>query len=390
MAGRRVQVIAIGVAQTIAWASSTYLPAAVAQPLAASLGLAPSSVFAAFSGALGVMALLGPAIGRRIDRHGGRGVLCTSNLILAAGLVWLAASASLWSMVAAWLLIGVGMACGLYDAAFAALVREHGLAARAPITGVTLLGGFASTVGWPLTSWLVAAWDWRVACLAWAAVHLAVALPLNLRFFKTLPAALASDKAEAPAVAASPAEARRNFWLLALFGAATAFVTSALAAHLPLLLVACGIAPAAAIAAAALFGPAQVLARLTEFWAASRGRTEPLTTARWATALHPGGAGLMLAFAGSPMLAAVFVVLHGAGNGLITIAKGVLPLALFGAQGYGVLQGKLAVLQRTMQAAAPLAFALVLERGGASAGLALTLAVSLLGWGALMLIQRPN
>ena len=390
MAGRRAQVIAIGLAQTIAWASSTYLPAAIAQPLAASLGLAPSSVFAAFSGALGVMALLGPAIGRRIDRFGGRGVLCASNLILAAGLAWLAASASLWSMVAAWLLIGVGMACGLYDAAFAALVREHGLAARAPITGVTLLGGFASTVGWPLTSWLVAGWDWRVACLAWAVVHLAVAMPLNFRFFQTLPATLSSDKAEAPAVAASQAEARRNFWLLALFGAATAFVTSALAAHLPLLLLACGIAPAAAIAAAALFGPAQVLARLTEFWAASRGRTEPLTTARWATALHPGGAGLMLALAGSPVLAAVFVVLHGAGNGLITIAKGVLPLALFGAQGYGVLQGKLAVLQRTMQAAAPLAFALVLERGGASAGLALTLAVSLLGWGALMLIRRPN
>jgi len=390
--GRAPQVIALGLAQTIAWAASTYLPAVLAAPMAADLGLTPAWIFAAYSGALCVMALLGPVVGRAIDRRGGRHVLCLSNIVLALGLAGLALADQAWSMFVGWGLIGAGMALGLYDAAFAALVRQHGLAARGPITGITLLGGFASTIGWPLTAFMVAHWDWRVACLAWAAGHLLVALPLNFRF---IPAVREIDRErdgqQSEAAGISPSDARlrrRNFILLAVFGAATAFVTSAMAAHLPLFLLSAGVGSAAAITAAALLGPAQVLARLGEFLAAQRFRPEPLLIARVATALHPLAGLLFLGLAGLPGMAMLFAILHGAGNGLITIAKGTLTLSIFGAAGYGALQGRLAVAQRIMQAAAPFLFALVMAWGGAKAGLCLTVAVSLLALAALLLIGK--
>lgn len=390
---RAAQVIAIGLAQMVAWASSTYLPAMLATPMASDHGLAPSWVFAAFSCALGTMALLGPAVGRVIDRQGGRRVLCASNLVLAAGLLVLGVSSSTAILFFGWSVLGVGMALGLYDAAFAALVRQHGLEARAPITGITLLGGFASTLGWPLTAFLVAQWDWRIACFAWAGANLLLALPLNYFFIPALPDGVAANSSEAIAGSAAPTtvnvgERHRNFILLAIFGAATAFVTSAMAAHLPTFLAAAGVGTAAAIGAAALVGPAQVLARLGEFIAARKYRFDPLWTARIATALHPVAGVIFLATIGLPGAPMLFAALHGAGNGLITIAKGTLTLSIFGAPGYGVLQGKLAVAQRVMQALAPFLFALLMAWGGAPAGLGLTVTLSLVALLALALIRK--
>jgi hypothetical protein len=269
--------------------------------------------------------------------------------------------------------MGAGMALGLYDAAFAALVRQHGIHARRPITAITLLAGFASTIGWPLTSAVVLAWDWQTACLMWASVHLLLALPLN---WLSLPPVKHRDKpadilSVLPLVGDASAN-RRVFLLLVIFGAVTAFVTSAMAAHLPGLLQALGVAAGAAITASALVGPAQVLARLIEFVAGNRFRVHPLVTARVASVLHPLG-GLMLLLAGLvPWAAGVFALLHGAGNGLLTIAKGTLPLALFGAQGYGARQGLLAVGQRIAQAAAPFLVAVMLDRWGGWAALLLT------------------
>lgn len=390
LAKTAAQVVALGVGQTIAWASSTYLAAVLAEPMAAALGLTTSWVFAGYSCALAVMALLGPFVGKAIDRHGGRNPLCLSNLILAGGLIILALAANVGLMFLGWCVIGAGMAFGLYDAAFATLVRQHGLKARAPITGITLIGGFASTVGWPLTAFLVARWDWRVACLAWATGHLLIALPLNFRFVPVLHenAAAVRDGVAVDNVApANAGERRRNFVLIAIFGAATAFVTSAMAAHLPLLLLAAGVGSTAAIAAAALLGPAQVVARLGEFVAAHTYRPNPLLTARIATALHPLAGLIFLGAAGLPGVTLFFSILHGAGNGMITIAKGTLPLAIFGAQGYGALQGKLSVAQRIMQALAPLLFSLVMAWGGVVAGLSLTVALSLIALLALLLIR---
>ena len=141
--------------------------------------MARVTVFGAFSVALVVMALLGPPVGRVIDAGRGRGLLVASNLVLAAGLAFLGAATGEGTLFAAWCVLGVGMGMGLYDSAFAILVRLHGPQARGAITGITLIAGFASTVGWPLTAWLDSQFGWREACFAWAAINLLIALPLN-------------------------------------------------------------------------------------------------------------------------------------------------------------------------------------------------------------------
>ena len=333
------------------------------------------------------MALGGPPVGRWIDRHGGRGMLVASNVVLGLGLAWLALAGSTAMLYAAWGVLGVGMAMGLYDAAFATIVRLHKAQSRMPITGITLIAGFASTVGWPLTAFLSGHFGWRNACLAWAAIHLAIMLPMNLLLIPS------AATAAAPSEARDEAESRVQappyaFPLVALFLAATAFVTSAMAAHLPGLLLATGASALAAVAAASLLGPAQVLARIVEFGAAHRFRVHPLFTARVATALHPLAALLLGALGGGALTATAFALLHGAGNGLITIVRGTLPLALFGAAGYGFRQGLLAVLARGMQAAAPVSFAWVLEGYGARAALALSAGLSLFALGTLLALRR--
>ena len=364
-----VVVTALGISQTLAWGSSYYLPAILADPIAASLGIPRTGVFAAFSIALLIAAVAGPYVGRAIDRNGGRAVLVLSNVVLAAGLVMLAAASGPITLVAAWLVLGVGMSLGLYDAGFAALARLYGTAARGAITGITLIAGFASTISWPVSTMLNAELGWREACLVWAALNLVLGLPLN-RFLLPAP----SDAPHETPRAAGLASWRpyREMFLLAFVFAAAWFVTGAMAAHIPALLQQAGVTPLQAVAAAALVGPAQVAARLAEFFLLRR--IHPLVSARIAAALHPAGAVLLCIF--GPSSAVLFVVLYGAGNGLLTIARGTLPLAIFGPQGYGERSGLLGAPARAAQAFAPLLFALILDGMGlwsvlVSAGLCL-------------------
>ncbi|MFG6467323.1 MFS transporter [Roseateles sp. BYS87W] len=358
----------LGGAQTLAWASSFYLPALLARPMAAELGISEPAVFGAFSAALGVSALVGPHAGRQIDRHGGRPVLMATSGVFALGLLLLAAAPNALWLYLAWAVLGVGMGSGLYEGAFAALVRLYGAEARGPITGITLLGGFASTVGWPLTAALEHAWGWRGACATWAVLHLAVGLPLNAALPRTpgrpsdepATAPNTSPGAPAPATmalpAATPPQPRLGTVVaLSWVFAVTLFISTALAAHLPSLLAAVGAAPGTVIALAALVGPAQVAGRLLEFGALRR--LHPLQSARLAALAHPLGAVLLAVF-GVPA-AAAFTLLHGAGNGILTITKGTLPLALFGVAGYGQRQGWLMLPARLAQALAPWLFGLL-------------------------------
>jgi predicted MFS family arabinose efflux permease len=379
------QAVALGTAQTFAWASSTYLPAILAQPIAQELGVSTAAVFGAFSLSLVVMALAGPPVGRAIDRAGGKGVLAVSSAVLAAGLVALGAANGALMLYAAWLVLGLGMAMGLYDAAFAALVWIHGPEARRPITGITLIAGFASTVGWPLTTLLAERYGWRNCCYAWAGINLAVCLPLYIWCLSAPRHEGAGGKARGEAAPArSAGDERRTFVLLAVWFATTAFVTSALAAHLPRLLAAAGASAAVALLASTLLGPAQVAARISEFLAMQRWRIHPLSTARVATGLLPAG-GLVLGLFGGPAAAAcAFSLIHGAGNGMITIAKGTLPLALFGPVGYGYRQGLLSILARAMQALAPFVFAVTLDGLGPRAALVLYAGMALAALAALM------
>ncbi len=261
MSGRRLPVIlALGTTQTLAWASSVYLPAILADPMAHDLGISANWIFGAYSGALVIAGLLGPRIGRQIDRVGGRPVLSISNLTLAGGLALLGFTYSIPMLIAAWVLLGIGMGYGLYDAAFGALGRIYGEAARGPITGITLIAGFASTVGWPLTAYGLAHFGWRDTCLAWAAAHIVIGLPLNILMLPPVPTAKAAAQADSkPHI---PID--RTMVLLALAFALAWIVTSAMAAHFPRILEAAGATRVEAIAAGALIGPAQVFARMME------------------------------------------------------------------------------------------------------------------------------
>jgi MFS family permease len=178
--GNKLTVIGVlGTTQTLAWASSYYLPAILADRIAHDVGVSSTWFFGAFSGALVVSALVGPRVGRTVDAIGGREVLAASNVVIAAGLGALAFVHTETTLLLAWLVLGVGMDVGLYDTAFAALGRIYGTEARSAITGITLIAGFASTVGWPLTAWGASALGWRETCLLWSAAHLLLGLPLN-------------------------------------------------------------------------------------------------------------------------------------------------------------------------------------------------------------------
>ena len=360
---RGVVTATLGITQTLAWASTYYLPAVFADPVCESLGLSRAWFFGTFSGALLLSGLAGPTAGRLIDAYGGRDVLAASNLVFAAGLALLSLASGPVTLALAWVVLGIGMGFGLYEAAFATVTGLYGREARNAITGITLVAGFASTVGWPASAFMIDALGWRGACMAWAALHLAVALPLN----RLLVAKAPPPAAAAPAGAAPGGVPWAMITLAAVF-AATAFVSTAMATHLPRIIEAMGAAPSVAIVAASLVGPAQVAARVAEF--ALLQKASPLVTAQLAAGLHPVGAAL-LAFLG-PVVAIPFVMLHGAGNGLLTIARGTLPLALFGPAGYGLRTGLLAAPARLLQGGAPLLFALVLDTQGPRVALLLS------------------
>ncbi len=372
----------LGVEQMLAWASSYYLPAILAVAIGREMGVSSSIVFGAFSIALLVSAVIGPIAGKLIDRWGGRPVLVASNLVFAVGLTALGQASQPLHVYAAWAVIGLAMGSGLYEAAFATAVRLHGQDARQIITGITLLAGFASTVGWPLTAYLESSMGWRGVCLMWASLHLLIGLPVNAM----LPAAddtgtaveVAEDNGDQQPVL-SPNEQRGITALLAFVFAVAWFISTAMAAHLPELIFGTGVSFATAIGIAAMVGPAQIAGRLIEFTFLDR--VHPLLSARLATLAHPLGA-LCIGLFGTWAVTA-FAVLHGLGNGILTITIGTLPLVIFGTQGYGQRQGFLMVPARVAQAGAPFLFGLAVERLGVgslwiSAGLGLAACLALM------------
>lgn len=376
---RLAVVTGLGTAQTLAWASSYYLPAILAGPMAAELAMPRAWVFAAFSASLLIAAACGPHVGRVIDRRGGRGVLILSNVVLATGLFALSRSAGPISLFAAWAVLGIGMSLGLYDAAFATLAALYKQEARGPITGITLFAGFASTIGWPASTFLNDAIGWRETCLVWAGLNLVLGVSLN--FFLVPPVAVAS-RAHSDSTVSVGWRPYREMFLLAFVFASAWFVTGAMASHLPELLVQTGATPLAAVAAAALVGPAQVAARVAEFVILRR--THPIVSARVAAALNPAGAAVL--FFSGPAGAAIFALLYGAGNGLLTIARGTLPLAIFGTDRYGERTGLLGAPSRAAQALAPFLFGLLLDANWMWA-LLLSGGLSLAGLGALFCLR---
>jgi hypothetical protein len=315
--------------------------------------------------------------------------MAAGSLVGAAGLVLLVHAANPYLYMAVWILLGVAISANLYDPAFATLGRIFGAAARRPITALTFAGGFASTVSWPVTQLLLSLTEWRTTYLIYAGVLAVVVAPLHAFVLPRSRAAtepVTGDKTP-PAKAVLPANGLA-FLLVAAGFAIYAFVPSGLAAHLLAMFGRAGIDASTAVLIGALFGPSQVAARLCEFIFA--GNRHPLAVARFALTLLVASFALVAVFGFSIPIAIAFAVMFGAANGLMTIARGAVPLALFGASGYGRLLGRIAKPFQIMQAVAPVVLAFVIERGSDLAGLALTATCSLIALACLLAIRRPG
>ena len=376
----RVAVItALGLTQILAWGSSYYLLAVLAPVVAADTGWPLPWIVGGLSLGLVAAGFISPRVGRTIDERGGRPVLATSALLLAAGLCGLAAAPSLPLYLAAWIVLGLAMGAGLYDAAFATLGRLYGQGARQAITTLTLFGGFASTACWPLSAFLVSSLGWRGACLVYAGLHLAVALPLYL---VTLPRVAGrpgpavrqeQPPAAKPGPAAASAPSRALFLLLAATITLGSAVSALMSVHLLSILQQRGVPLAAAVGLGALVGPAQVGARAIEMLI---GRYHhPIWTLMAATVLVAAGIGQL--WAGLPVIA-VGLLAYGAGIGIESIARGTLPLALFGASGYATLMGRLAMPSLLAQAASPVVGALLMQGVGPDGTLSAVLGAAVL------------
>lgn len=347
---RLVVVSAVGIAQILAWGSSYYLTAVLAGPVAKDNGWSESWVVGALSIGLLISGLVSPRVGHFIDRRGGRPVLSASAVLLAVGLVTLGLAPNLPIFVAGWAVMGLGMGAGLYDPAFSTLGRLFGERARGAITQVTLFGGFASTVCWPLSAFLVEHVGWRGACLTYAAIHIAVVLPLYL--FGLPREQPRPPRAVMPGGTMRPGHVRPDqrfaFALLAGGFTLASVIMTVISVHLLTLLQAQGLALATAVGFGALVGPSQVGARVLEILFGRK--AHPIWSLLASAVLVALGLSMLV---GAPGIAAAGIVLYGSGSGLRSIARGTVPLAMFGREGYAILMGRIAMPTLVAQAASP-------------------------------------
>jgi predicted MFS family arabinose efflux permease len=372
----KIVVCVLGVTQILAWGSSFYLPAVLADPIAYDTGWPMSWVIGGLSIGLLISGLVSPLVGRRIHELGGRPVLVTSTLLLACGQFGLAASPSLPFFIAAWVVMGLGMGAGLYDAAFSTLGRLYGSAAHQRIAALTLFGGLASTICWPLSAFLVSELGWRGACAAYALIQLGICLPIH---FLALP----REKRSVPEIADHAAPIGNSnialrasgsvFLLLATTITLGSVISTTISVYLLTILQGRGLALAAAVALGALVGPSQVGARFVEMLI---GRLHhPIWTLLAAVIFM--ALGLWLLWLDLPIIP-LALVFYGAGIGIESIARGTLPLALFGPRDYAPIMGRLALPALVAQAAAPTLAALLLPLFGLERMLALIVAIAAL------------
>jgi MFS family permease len=370
-ASPRITVAALGIGQILGYGTSFYFPAVLAPPIVADTGWSLAWVVSGTSIGLLVAGLIAPKVGAIIDRHGGRPVLAASSLMYAAGLLCIGLAPSLPLYLVGWVVLGGGMGTGLYDAAFAALGKLYGRDARTPITNLTLFGGFASTVCWPLSAFLAENFGWRSACFVYAGLHLVVSLPLQMAVMPPLakPPPDPTGQAVADARSHPPrASLTRERWIQLLIAGiltVSASIGSIVIVHMMIFLQDRGASFALAVSLGTLFGPAQVGARVVErMFGASY---HPIWTMIASCVLML--AGLIMLLTNLPLLWLAILV-YGGGYGIMWIARGTLPLALFGPERYATLLGRLAFPSLIAQALAPSAGALLIEQYGAGTAVA--------------------
>ena len=357
--------------QIASWGALYYAFAVLAPDIQRELGMGKEAAFAAFSWSLLVAGVAATPVGALVDRHGGRGVMAAGSIVSAIGLAWLSRSTTVASYWGAWTAIGLAMSLTLYEAAFATINRKLDVGAPRGISTLTLFAGFASTIFWPLTLAISSRLGWRDPYLAYAGLQLAACLPLHLWLGRDAPRPPAP--ANAPRDSHTLGEAVRHpaFWKLALAFSANVFIFSALAVHLIPLLQSLGHAAGTAVLLAALVGPMQVAGRIGERTLARE--AAPQVVGRFVFSTLPGGL-LALALVGAEAWGVVlFCMLYGMSNGVLTIIRGTLPRALFGARNYGAITGAMAVPSLLAKAVGPLVGAALLSGAGGPLTLPLVL-----------------
>ncbi|HLW90953.1 MAG TPA: MFS transporter [Roseiarcus sp.] len=374
-------VLRLGLSQLICWGVSYYLIGVFGDAIAADFRWSRDIVYGGFSAALLVTGLCSPLAGRLIDRHGGRNVMSVGSLTMAAGLIGLALSRDLATYYGAWIVLGVAMRLTLYDAAFAALARIGGPSARRPISQITLLGGLASTVLWPIGEALAHWFGWRGAVFAYAGLALAT-VPLHLaippeRYGELGMRASVDDRRP---LAATPSDRLIAGALFALIATVANILNSAMSAHMISLFAGLGLGASASVWIATLRGVGQALSRFGGV--AFAGKLDPLKFNLAAALVLPFSFAAGLFSAGHPAAALAFAFFYGAANGILTITRGTMPLVLFDHRTYGAFVGKLLVPSFLLSAAAPVAYAFIIQRFGAASALYVSIALAVAAFAA--------
>jgi MFS family permease len=386
-----ISVNALGITQITAWGTSYYCLGVLAKPIAAETGWNISTIFLGFSVALVTMGVISTSVGRLIDRIGARAVMSIGTIIVSAGLLGLSQVRDVALYFAAWFVIGVGMRCCLYDAAFAALVQAVPSRGRTAISYLTLYGAYASTVFWVIGHYLNEAYGWRGTLLIFAAINLVVCLPLNWFGLSRREQAKETVAAKTPERAQDgPAlEGRMRTVGIALFAlimSLNGFVFGVVSLQLVPSLEAAGLASATAVWVASLKGHGQFGGRLVEIFFGKN--LKAMTVARIAIGVLPPALLLLMLARGEFWLLVTFTLLLGASQGVITIVRGAVPLALFGTQGYGAVLGLIATPILLVNAFSPALFALIVDQVGWQNALYALLACSILTWLAIELMSR--
>ncbi len=350
----------LGIAQIISWGTLFYAIGVLGPAMRRDLGVSELFLFGSFTAGLLVSGTLAPVAGRLIDRRGGRFVLTLGSILGVVAMGLLAVAPNPAVMVAGWLVAGAAMAACLYDPAFATLSRLAGPRYRRAVTALTLFGGFASTVFWPLSHLLMEAWGWRTTFGVYAGLHLFLCLPIHRLF---VPAHSRLTRGDEPARAGAQSPGLRDprlKWLTLSFAIAT-FVFGVIAVHLISLLTTAGLTAAQAVTISMLVGPMQVAGRVIEYGFSARVRS--VTVGLVAFALMMLALVALISVEGFGIAAVVFVIAYGCGNGVLTIVKGTAPVELFGREGLGGLLGHLSRAGLYAKAIAPASFSALLTFG---------------------------
>jgi predicted MFS family arabinose efflux permease len=384
-------VCALGIGQITAWGTGYYCLGVLAGPISSDTGWSRSLVYFGFTLALLAMGAVSVWTGRAIDRYGARSVMTIGTLLASTGMIGLALVKSEAAYLAVWVLLGVGLRMSLYDAAFAALVQVVPSRGRIAISYLTLFGAFASTVFWVVGHFLNDAYGWRVTLMAFAAINLAVCLPLNWLGLARRESPRSEDTVQEETRAADgpPLTGRMRTVAMALFALVmsfNAFVFGVMTVQLVPLLEAAGLATATAVWIASMKGVAQFGGRVVEIVFGRNLRA--MTVARIAIGVLPLAFALLLVSHGSLTAIIAFTLVMGASQGVITIVRGAVPLALFGSAGYGAVLGLLATPILIVNAASPTLFSLLVDRWGWQVAQLVLFAAAAIAWISIEIMSR--